>query len=97
MPKTLRDGVSYNYRDIVEILHDFSRFKDRVEKKYKDLAGELSGKANQHSLWVHLYLISTDYAEEAVMKAKRETNKQLVPNLVASQAGEDSKTASTQG
>lgn len=60
----LREGASYTQRDIVEILSEFSAFKDRVMKKFKDLARELEGKANEHDLWVNVYLISSDYAEE---------------------------------
>ena len=64
MAKMLREGASYTQRDIVEILGEFSAFKDRVTKKFKDLAKELEGKANEHDLWVNVYLISSDYAEE---------------------------------
>lgn len=62
--KMLREGASYTQRDIVEILGEFSAFKDRVMKKFKDLSRELEGKANEHDLWVNVYLISSDYAEE---------------------------------
>lgn len=48
MAKVLREGTSYNQREVIEMLADFSSFKDRVEKKFKDLARELAGKANEH-------------------------------------------------
>jgi len=68
MAKTLRDGASYGQRDVLDLLSEFSSFKDRVSKKFKELAKELEGKPNEHDLWVILYLISTDYAEEAVAR-----------------------------
>ncbi|MDI6710136.1 MAG: hypothetical protein QMC81_00045 [Thermoanaerobacterales bacterium] len=71
MPKVLREGTSYSQREVIETLVDFSHFKDRVEKKFRDLAQELAGKANEHELWVHLYLISSDYAEEALIRQKK--------------------------
>lgn len=61
MPKVLREGASYSQRDVVDLLVEFSAFKDRVEKRFKDVARELEGKGNEHDLWVNLYLISTDY------------------------------------
>ncbi len=64
MAKILREGASYTQRDIIDILSEFSAFKDRVIKKFKDLSRELEGKANEHELWVNVYLISNDYAEE---------------------------------
>lgn len=67
----LREGTSYNQREVIETLVDFSHFKDRVEKRFRDLAQELAGKANEHELWVHLYLVSNDYAEEALIRQKR--------------------------
>lgn len=72
MAKILREGASYTQRDIVELLGEFSAFKDRVEKRFKDLSRELEGKANEHDLWVSLYLISTDYAEEIAGKKHRQ-------------------------
>lgn len=71
MPKVLREGVSYNQKEVIEALVDFSTFKDRVEKRFKDLAQELAGKSNEHELWVHLYLISSDYAEDVILRQKR--------------------------
>ncbi|OPX85330.1 MAG: hypothetical protein A4E53_03548 [Pelotomaculum sp. PtaB.Bin104] len=68
MAKVLREGASYTQRDILEFLGEFSAFKDRVEKKFNTLARELEGKTNEHDLWVNLYLVSTDYAEETVGK-----------------------------
>lgn len=68
MAKMLREGASYTQRDIVDILSEFSAFKDRVIKKFKDLSRELEGKANEHELWVNVYLISNDYAEEVTGK-----------------------------
>jgi len=68
LAKILREGASYTQRDIVEILSEFSAFKDRVVKKFKELSKELDGKANEHDLWVNLYLISSDYAEEIAGK-----------------------------
>lgn len=67
--KILKEGAAYNQRDIIEVLVEFSTFKDRVEKKFKELSKELDGKPNEHDLWVNLYLVSTDYAEE--ISAKR--------------------------
>ncbi|OAT79305.1 hypothetical protein [Desulfotomaculum copahuensis] len=64
MAKVIREGASFSQREVVDLLVEFSSFKDRVEKKFKDLARELDGKINEHDLWVNLYLISTDYAEE---------------------------------
>lgn len=72
MAKILREGASYTQRDIVELLGEFSAFKDRVEKRFKDLARELEGKANEHDLWVSLYLISSDYAEEIAGKRHKQ-------------------------
>lgn len=68
MAKILREGASYTQRDVVDLLVEFSSFKDRVEKKFKELAKELDGKSNEHDLWVNLYLISSDYAEEVAGK-----------------------------
>jgi len=70
--KILREGASYTQRDIVELLAEFSAFKDRVGKRFKDLARELEGKTNEHDLWVSLYLISTDYAEEVFGKKHKQ-------------------------
>lgn len=72
MAKILREGASYTQRDIVELLTEFSAFKDRVEKRFKELARELEGKANEHDLWVSLYLISSDYAEEIAGKRHKQ-------------------------
>lgn len=70
MAKTLKEGAAYNQRDIVDILAEFSGFKDRVEKKFKDVAKELDGKANEHELWVGVYLIASDYADEQASRRK---------------------------
>lgn len=64
MAKPIKEGLSYSQKDIMELLIDFSSFKDRVEKKFREVARELDGKPNEHDLWVNLYLISTDYSEE---------------------------------
>ncbi len=64
MTKPIKEGLSYSNKDIIELLVDFSCFKDRVEKKFKDITRELEGKPNEHDLWVNLYLIATDYYEE---------------------------------
>ena len=72
MAKILREGASYTQRDVVELLGEFSAFKDRVEKKFKELARELEGKANEHDLWVNLYLVSSDYAEEVAVKKHKQ-------------------------
>ncbi len=69
MAKMIKEGASYSQREVVDLLVEFSAFKDRVEKKFKILANELDGKNNEHDLWVNLYLISTDYSEE--MQNKR--------------------------
>jgi hypothetical protein len=68
LAKFLREGASYSQRDVIELLSEFSAFKDRVNRKFKDLAKELEGKANEHELWVNVYLISCDYSEEVVGK-----------------------------
>jgi hypothetical protein len=68
MAKSLRDGASYGQRDVLDLLVEFSSFKDRVSKKFTVLSKELEGKSNEHDLWVNLYLISTDYADEIVAK-----------------------------
>lgn len=52
----------------MELLVEFSAFKDRVEKRFKDVSRELEGKPNEHELWVNLYLISTDYSDEIANK-----------------------------
>ncbi|MEW6173096.1 MAG: hypothetical protein AB1510_08550 [Bacillota bacterium] len=72
MVKPLREGATYAQRDIVEILAEFSCFKDRVIKKFRDLSKELEGKNNEHELWVNLYLIASDYAEETLAKRQRQ-------------------------
>jgi len=72
LAKILREGASYTQRDIVELLCEFSAFKDRVVKKFKELARELEGKSNEHDLWVNLYLISSDYAEEIAGKKHKQ-------------------------
>lgn len=72
MAKILREGASYTQRDVVELLGEFSAFKDRVIKKFKDLSRELEGKSNEHDLWVNLYLISSDYAEEIASKKHKQ-------------------------
>lgn len=74
MAKPIKEGLSYNHRDILELLVDFSAFKDRVEKKFRDVAKELDGKPNEHELWVNLYLISTDYSEELNNKKVKQEN-----------------------
>lgn len=68
MAKPIKEGISYNQRDIMELLVEFSAFKDRVEKRFKDVSRELEGKPNEHELWVNLYLISTDYSDEIANK-----------------------------
>ncbi|ACV64284.1 hypothetical protein Dtox_3572 [Desulfofarcimen acetoxidans DSM 771] len=72
MAKVLKDGVSYIQKDVLDVLIEFSSFKDRVGKKFKELSKELEGKSNEHNLWVNLYLISTDYAEELLKKEQRQ-------------------------
>lgn len=79
MAKPIKEGISYNQRDIMELLVEFSAFKDRVEKKFKDVSRELEGKPNEHELWVNLYLISTDYSDEiANKKTKHESTLQKI-------------------
>lgn len=80
MAKILREGASYTQRDIVDILSEFSAFKDRVLKKFKDLSRELEGKANEHELWVNVYLISNDYAEEVTAK-RLKLHEQMQKNI----------------
>ncbi|MBE0465745.1 MAG: hypothetical protein IBX71_00775 [Candidatus Desulforudis sp.] len=72
MAKILREGISYNHRDVVDLLSDFSAFKDRVEKRFRDLSKELAGKPNEHILWVNLYLVSCDYAEDLTKNRKHQ-------------------------
>jgi len=74
LAKVLREGASYNQREVLDLLIEFSGFKDRVQKKFKELSRELEGKPNEHELWVNLYLVSADYAEELnIKKQKQET------------------------
>ncbi|WP_347488632.1 hypothetical protein [Desulfoscipio sp. XC116] len=73
MAKIIKEGASYSQREVVDLLVEFSSFKDRVEKKFKILANELEGKNNEHDLWVNLYLISTDYSEEMQTKRQKQT------------------------
>ncbi|MEW6182242.1 MAG: hypothetical protein AB1500_03575 [Bacillota bacterium] len=72
MVKALREGATYSQRDIIEILAEFSCFKDRIFKKFRELSKELEGKNNEHELWVNLYLIASDYAEEALARRQRQ-------------------------
>lgn len=72
MAKPLREGASYSQREVIELLMEFSAFKDRVAKKFKEIARELDGKANEHELWVNIYLISSDYAEEMAKKTQKQ-------------------------
>jgi hypothetical protein len=72
MAKVLKEGVTYNQKDILDLLSEFSNFKDRVEKRYKDVSGELKGKPNEHELWVSLYLIASDYAEDMHNKRQKQ-------------------------
>ncbi|WP_066634571.1 hypothetical protein [Desulfolucanica intricata] len=76
MAKILREGTSYNQKDVLDVLVEFSSFKDRVAKKFKDLYRELEGKSNEHDLWVNLYMISTDYAEESMKKELKQQETQ---------------------
>jgi len=78
LAKVLKDGASFSQRDVLDVLSEFSSFKDRVEKKFGDLAKELEGKVNEHELWVNLYLISSDYAEEHHNKKQKQENVQKV-------------------
>lgn len=78
MTKVLKDGASFSQRDVINLLSEFSSFKDRVEKKFKDLASELKGKPEEHNLWVSLYMISTDYADEMQNKKQKQENIQKV-------------------
>ncbi|MCQ2559303.1 MAG: hypothetical protein MJ157_01105 [Clostridia bacterium] len=65
MTKNIKEGISFNQKDVLNFLMEFSAFKDRVEKKFKEIALELNGKNNEHELWVTVYLIASDYAEES--------------------------------
>lgn len=73
MAKLLKDGASYSQREVIDLLVEFSSFKDRVLKRFKILANELEGKNNEHDLWVNLYLISSDYSEELTSKRQKQT------------------------
>ncbi|SFH39444.1 hypothetical protein SAMN05660649_05050 [Desulfotomaculum arcticum] len=77
----LKDGASYSQREVVDLLVEFSSFKDRVQKKFKVLANELDGKNNEHDLWVNLYLISSDYAEEANIKRQKQVQTDSMQKL----------------
>lgn len=77
MAKVIKDGATYNQREVVELLVEFSSFKDRVIKRFKILAAELEGKQNEHDLWVNLYLTSTDYAEELHTKRQKQQQELL--------------------
>lgn len=72
LAKVLREGTSYTQREVIDLLVEFSGFKDRVQKKFKELSRELEGKPNEHELWVNLYLVSTDYAEELAIKKQKQ-------------------------
>ncbi|MCL6447714.1 MAG: hypothetical protein K6U04_06100 [Armatimonadetes bacterium] len=72
MAKALREGASYTQREVLDLLVEFSGFKDRVQKKFKELSRELEGKPNEHELWVNLYLVSADYAEELAIKKQKQ-------------------------
>jgi hypothetical protein len=74
LSKVLREGTSFSQREVIDLLVEFSAFKDRVMKKFKELSRELEGKPNEHELWVNLYMVSSDYCEEtANRRAKQET------------------------
>lgn len=77
----LKDGASYSQREVVDLLVEFSSFKDRVQKKFKVLANELDGKNNEHDLWVNLYLISSDYAEETNIKRQKQVQTDSMQKL----------------
>ncbi len=81
MTKALREGATYNHNDVMEMLIDFSSFKHRVERKFKDLARELSGKPHEHRLWVNLYLVSSDYAEDAVIRNRKNQSEEIVHTI----------------
>lgn len=68
LTKSIKEGISFNQKDVMDFLMEFSAFKDRVEKKFKGIASELEGKNNEHELWVSVYMIATDYTEEIVGK-----------------------------
>lgn len=76
--KVLKDGTSFSQKEVLDVLSEFSSFKDRVEKKFNTLAKELEGKVNEHDLWVNLYLISTDYADELKNKRQKQDNLQKI-------------------
>ncbi|MEG6616561.1 hypothetical protein V6C27_09060 [Peptococcaceae bacterium 1198_IL3148] len=72
MAKVLKEGVTYNQKDVIDVLSEFSNFKDRVDKRYKDVSHELRGKPNEHELWVSIYLIASEYAEESHNKRQKQ-------------------------
>jgi len=72
LTKILREGTSYSQREVVDLLIEFSGFKDRVQRKFKELSRELEGKPNEHELWVNLYLVSSDYAEESTIRKQKQ-------------------------
>jgi len=78
LAKILKEGTSYNQRDIIELLTEFSSFKDKVSRKFKNLTAELDGKPNEHELWVNLFLIACDYAEEISSKKIKQENLQKI-------------------
>ncbi|MGO0122010.1 hypothetical protein [Desulfothermobacter acidiphilus] len=72
MVKLLREGSTYNQKDVIELLAEFSAFKDRVHKRFREVAKELEGKGNEHDLWVNLFLIATDYADDWMSRQQRQ-------------------------
>lgn len=81
MTKALREGATYSQKDVMDILIDFSSFKNRVELKFKDLARELGGKPQEHRLWVNLYLVSSDYAEDAIIRSRKSHNEDVLHTI----------------
>ncbi|ACX52670.1 hypothetical protein Adeg_1575 [Ammonifex degensii KC4] len=72
MIKLLREGTTYTQKDVIEMLSEFSAFKDRVTKKFREVAKELEGKSNEHELWVNLFLIASDYADDWLARRQRQ-------------------------
>lgn len=72
MIKLLREGSTYTQKDVIEMLSEFSAFKDRVAKKFREVAKELEGKSNEHELWVNLFLIASDYADDWLARRQRQ-------------------------
>lgn len=55
----------------------FGTDMNEFARQIKKLARELDGKANEHDLWVNVYLISSDYSEEVAGKRHKQQQDSL--------------------